>query len=118
MLDDTRSSSRPLEGSDPHERQFLVGNDDDDDDALADEVRSFSSSASMDDDDERDRSNSLMNNARARMSHLSVHEEDPDNDTAQGPPTHRGAGNGGLAAKAGIILVRSSLIGRHVFSSL
>lgn len=88
-----------------------MGNSDDDD-ALADEVRSFSSSASMDGDDEvtpeRERLNPLMNNASARMSHLEVYTsaQGSASDALHGHPVHRKQGSGGLAAKAGIILVR------------
>ncbi|CAL1709454.1 unnamed protein product [Somion occarium] len=102
LLSDTRTSRRSGDitlGADEHERQFLVG-DDEDENGLADEVRSFGSSASMDSQEgsgERIRANTLMNNADARMSH--VHVDDLAHDHVDGPRRE-----GGLAAKAGVIL--------------
>lgn len=110
LLDDARSRriSSGIDGQD-HERQFLVGGDEEEEDALADEVRSFRSSVSMDEEREQQKGKLglLMNNASARMSHLDVHASQDEGEGSQ----HEGAAegkkpkNGGLAAKAGIILV-------------
>lgn len=98
LLNDSRTR---LHSTDEPERQFLVGQDEDD----YEEVRSMSSTASIDTaeddiDHERPRSGlGLMSNEVARMSHLDVHTGDIEDDVVG---TRRG---GGLAAKAGIILV-------------
>ncbi len=93
-----------MDGADAvnEERQFLVGEDEDD----YEEVRSFRSSESIDSQEgaeERQRHNNIMGNAHARTSHLEVH-------TTEDQMPHKGRHRGGLAAKAGIILVRSIIL--------
>lgn len=110
MLADTRTRHRSRPASPDEERQFLVADPEDEDEGLEAEVRSFRSSASMDEPDEerealrlqQERRGEFMSNMSARMSHLQVHGgEEPD---FEGDEGKRG---GGLAAKAGIILVRA-----------
>lgn len=108
MLADTRHRSRPA--SPDEERQFLVAGpgDDDEGSGLEAEVRSFRSSASMDGEEQegdayrlqQERRGEFMANSAARASHLQVHGNDePAWDGEEGKK------GGGLAAKAGIILV-------------
>lgn len=110
MLSDTRTSRRSgdivFDSDDQERQQFLVG-EDEDEDPLADEVRSFRSSASMDEQDgAHDRpTNTLMSNASARMSHIQV--GDLVDEQANGAVEPRKGG--GLAAKAGVILVSNDL---------
>ncbi|OBZ66441.1 General alpha-glucoside permease [Grifola frondosa] len=109
VLHDTRTRRRSSDiglAVDEQERQFLVGEDDDaedEHDMLTAEVRSFTSSASMDSQDEepRERSEVVMGNLSAHMSHLDVHSGVlSDDETLR----EEGAVGSGLAAKAGIIL--------------
>ena len=109
MLADTRTRHHSRPASPDEERQFLVaGPGDEDEEGLEAEVRSFRSSASMDGEEQdgdvlreqRERRGEFMANSAARMSHLQVHGSDePDWEGEEGKQ------GGGLAAKAGIILV-------------
>lgn len=118
VLDDARA--RRLSGhgdGEDHERQFLVGNDEEEEhEELEDEVQSFRSSMSMDTEQERAKAELFMNNASARRSHLDVHVASSSRLSlhldGEGEVAKEKKG-GGLAAKAGIILVRQ----RHVWSS-
>ena len=109
MLADTRTRHRSRPASPDEERQFLVaGPGDEDEEGLEAEVRSFRSSASMDGEEQdgdvlreqRERRGEFMANSAARASHLQVHGSDePEWEGEEGKK------GGGLAAKAGIILV-------------
>lgn len=119
MLADTRTRHRSRPASPDEERQFLVagpGDDEDEDEGegLEAEVRSFRSSASMDGEEQegdahrlqQERRGDFMANSAARASHLQVHGADePEWEGEEGKKA------GGLAAKAGIILVSISYAG-------
>lgn len=113
MLADTRTRHRSRPASPDEERQFLVAGPGDDEDegegeGLEAEVRSFRSSASMDGEEQegdaqrlqQERRGEFMANSAARASHLQVHGSDEPEWEGE-----EGKSGGGLAAKAGIILV-------------
>lgn len=110
MLADTRHRSRPA--SPDEERQFLVAGPDEEGEGLEAEVRSFRSSVSIDGEEQEDgalrlqqeRRGEFMANSTARASHLQVQDTDELAWEAE-----EGRKGGGLAAKAGIILVSDLL---------